>query len=80
MVSGITLYLDLILIMAKVSTTSMGREHEEHIAGLFEWDSAKRSRSSGASPSDPIDITSQSLVVECECTDSDSWRGQLLAE
>jgi hypothetical protein len=52
----------------------MGREHEEDIVKEFEWDKAHRSRSSGASYHDPVDITTESLVIECECTDSDSYR------
>ena len=60
--------------VAKVSTTAMGKEHEEDIVKLFEWDKARRSRSSGASFHDPVDITSESLVIECECTDAESYR------
>lgn len=60
--------------MAKVSTTTMGKEHEEDIVKLLAWDKAHRSKSSGASFHDPVDITSDSLVIECECTDADSYR------
>jgi hypothetical protein len=55
------------------STTGMGKEHEEHIVELLSWDNARRSRSSGASAHDPIDVTSDSLVVECEATENKSY-------
>lgn len=56
------------------STTAMGKEHEEAIVDLLSWDNAKRSRSSGASFHDPVDVTSDSLVVECEATEAKSYR------
>lgn len=55
------------------STTAMGKEHEEHIVSLLSWDNARRSKSSGASFHDPIDVTSDSLVVECEATENKSY-------
>ncbi len=55
------------------STTGMGKEHEEYVVSLLEWDSARRSRSSGASFHDPIDITSEGLVLECEATEKKSY-------
>ena len=55
------------------STTGMGKEHEESIVKLFEWANAGRSRSSGASQHDPIDITSDIAVIECEATENKSY-------
>lgn len=55
------------------STTGMGKEHEEFIVNLLSWDNARRSKSSGASFHDPIDVTSDSLVVECEATENKSY-------
>jgi hypothetical protein len=60
-------------VSAAKSTTGMGKEHEEYIVSLLEWDSARRSRSSGASFHDPIDITSDGLVMECEATENKSY-------
>jgi hypothetical protein len=51
----------------------MGGEHENAIVKLFEWDHARRSRSSGASFHDPVDVTSDSLVIECEATENKSY-------
>lgn len=58
---------------AAKSTTAMGKEHEEAIVKLFEWDNAWRSRSSGASFHDPVDITSDGMVIECEATEAKSY-------
>jgi hypothetical protein len=63
--------------MRSKSTTSMGREHEEAIVELFEWDNAWRSKSSGASMHAPIDVTTDSLVIECEATEAVSYRLKL---
>jgi hypothetical protein len=61
--------------MAKAkNTTTIGREHEDYITSIFDWDSAGRSRSSGASFHDPADITSDNLVIECEATEAASYR------
>jgi len=51
----------------------MGKEHEEYLEGLFEWDGARRSRSSGSSSHDPVDITSNGLVIEAEATEAKSY-------
>jgi hypothetical protein len=60
--------------MAKAkSTTGMGKEHEEFVVEMFEWDNAHRSRSSGASVHDPVDVTSDSMVIECEATENKSY-------
>ena len=59
------------------STTEMGKEHEEFIARLYSWDKAKRSLSSGASHHAPIDVVSDSMVIECESTESQSYRLRL---
>lgn len=61
------------MLQAK-STTSKAKEHEEFVEKMYEWDHAKRSRSSGASFHDPVDVTSDSLVIECEYTENDSYR------
>jgi hypothetical protein len=55
--------------MRSKSTSAQGKEHEEYVELVFEWDDAKRSRSSGASFHDPIDITSDHFVIECESTE-----------
>lgn len=54
-------------------TSGMGKEHEEHMVKLFEWAKAWRSRSSGASQHDPIDVTSEVAVIECEATEKASY-------
>jgi len=56
-----------------LSTTQMGKEHEEKIVNLWEWANARRSRSSGASFHDPIDVTSDVAVTECEATEKKSY-------
>ena len=56
------------------STTQMGKEHEEHIVKLFEWANGRRSKSSGASFHDPIDVTTDVTVTECEATNAESYR------
>ena len=56
-----------------LSTTEMGKEHEETIVGIFKWASARRSKSSGASFHDPIDVTSDVMVTECEATQNKSY-------
>jgi hypothetical protein len=60
--------------MSKLSTSGMGKEHEEFVVEIFEWDNAHRSKSSGASYHDPIDVSTDTLVMECECTEADSYR------
>lgn len=55
-------------------TTGMGKEHEEHVVEQFEWANAWRSRSSGASFHAPIDVTADVAVIECEATESKSYR------
>jgi hypothetical protein len=59
------------------STTAKAKEHEEYVAKTFSWDNAKRSRSSGAALHDPIDITSDSCVIEAEYTENKSYRLKL---
>lgn len=60
--------------MKAKSTTAMGREHEEFVVDKFEWDKAWRSRSSGASFHQPVDVTTDSMVIECEATEAKSYR------
>lgn len=54
-------------------TTGMGKEHEEHVVTEFAWANASRSRSSGASFHDPVDITCDVAVIECEATENKSY-------
>lgn len=56
------------------STSAMGKEHEEHVVDVFKWAGARRSRSSGASFHDPIDVTTEVSVIECEATEGKSYR------
>lgn len=56
------------------STTAMGREHEDYVVKVYDWADATRSRSSGASFHDPVDVTTEVSVIECECTDNKSYR------
>lgn len=56
-----------------LSTSQMGKEHEEYIVEVLAWANARRSRSSGASFHDPIDVTSDVLVTECEATEKKSY-------
>lgn len=58
----------------KESTTAKAIEHEGDIVTLFEWDKALRSKSSGASFHDPVDVTTDSMVIECEYTEAKSYR------
>lgn len=46
------------------------KEHEEFIAKLY---GGRRSKSSGASFHDPIDVTTDSMVIECEYTENKSY-------
>lgn len=41
---------------------------------VFNWANARRSSSSGASFHDPIDVTTDVSVIECESTESKSYR------
>ena len=59
-------------IQAK-STTAMGREFEEDLVKHLKFDNARRSKSSGASFHDPIDITSDHFVIEAEATEKKSY-------
>lgn len=52
----------------------MGKEHEEYVAKTYDWASGKRSRSSGASFHDPVDVTTDVSVIECEATEGKSYR------
>jgi len=55
------------------STTAQGREHEEHMVKLLEFDGSRRSASSGASWNDNTDVVSESIALECESTNSNSY-------
>lgn len=55
------------------STTEQGREHEEAMVRLLDFDSARRSRSSGASWNDNTDVVSDSAAIECESTNAVSY-------
>lgn len=59
--------------MRATSTSAMGKEHEEAVVDAFAWANARRSRSSGASFHDPIDVTSEVTVTECEATEKESY-------
>lgn len=59
--------------MRAKSTTAMGKEHEEAVVQKFAWANARRSRSSGASFHDPIDVTTEVTVTECEATEGQSY-------
>ena len=52
----------------------MGKEHEEHVVDVYSWANAKRSKSSGASFHDPIDVTTDVSVIECEATEAKTYR------
>lgn len=56
------------------STSGMGKEHEEAVVEAYEWANAWRSRSSGGSFHAPIDVTTDVSVIECEATESKSYR------
>ena len=56
-----------------LSTSQMGKEHEEYIVEVFSWANGRRSRSSGASFHDPVDVTSDVFVTECEATEKKSY-------
>lgn len=60
--------------MRAKSTSGMGKEHEEYVAQVYEWANGRRSRSSGASFHDPIDVTTDVSVIECEATENKSYR------
>jgi hypothetical protein len=58
----------------KKSTSQRGKEHEEYIVSIFDWcEVSRRSKSSGASFHDPIDVTNDVLVMECEATENKSY-------
>ncbi len=63
----------MISIVRAKHTSGMGKEHEEFVAKTFEWANAKRSRSSGASFHDPVDVTCDVAVIECEATEAKSY-------
>jgi len=60
--------------MKASSTTAMGREHEQTVVDAFAWANAWRSTTSGASATQPVDVTSDVMVCECEATDAQSYR------
>jgi hypothetical protein len=55
------------------STTQIGREHEQYIVDIFKWANGRRSKSSGASFHDDIDVTTDVTVTECEATQNKSY-------
>lgn len=59
--------------MRAKTTTGMGKEHEEHVVDVFSWANARRSRSSGASDHEPIDVTTEVNIIECEATEKKSY-------
>jgi hypothetical protein len=59
--------------MRPKSTTEQGRDHEQAMEKLFAFDNARRSKSSGAQWNDNVDISSESFVMECESTSSESY-------
>lgn len=59
--------------MRAKSTTSLGKDHEEYVVEVFEWANGWRSRSSGASAHQPIDVTTTVSVIECEATEKQSY-------
>jgi hypothetical protein len=59
--------------MAKAKTTrEVSDEHEEHLVEKFSRWNARRSPSSGASFSDPNDVTCDIHVIECKATEGKS--------
>lgn len=63
--------------MRPKSTSGMGKEHEEDVVDIFSWANGRRSRSSGASFHDPIDVTTDVSVIECEATGNASYKLKL---
>lgn len=59
--------------MEAKSTTDMGREYELDLVEHLKFDNARRSKSSGASFHDNIDITSDHFVIEAEATEKKSY-------
>ena len=59
-------------MMKAKSTSDLGTKHEELVVKRLRFDNARRSRSSGASFHDPIDVTSDGFVIECEATEGKS--------
>jgi hypothetical protein len=55
------------------STSEQGRSHEQAMTDLLRFDDARRSRSSGASWSDNIDVVSNRIAMECESTNAKSY-------
>jgi len=51
----------------------MGQEHENAVVDSFNWAKAWRSRSSGSSDREPIDVTCDVAVIECEATEKQSY-------
>lgn len=51
----------------------LAADHESHIAKELSFDNSRRSPSSGAKKHDPIDVTSDHLVIECEFTHKKSY-------
>jgi hypothetical protein len=54
-------------------TTGMAKEHEDHVASVYAWASGRRSAASGASFHDPIDVSTEVSVIECEATEAQSY-------
>ena len=55
--------------MKAKTTTTLSKDHEEWVARTL---GGRRSRSSGASFSDPVDVSSEFEVVECKATEGES--------
>lgn len=55
------------------SPTAHGRSHEEAMVKLFEFDNARRSRSSGSQWNDNKDVVGDSFIMECESTYNKSY-------
>jgi hypothetical protein len=59
--------------MRAKSTTQQGRRHEETMVRLLDFDNARRSRSSGASWNDNVDVVGDHFALECESTYNKSY-------
>jgi hypothetical protein len=56
-----------------LSSTQMAIDHENEIVDIFKWANGRRSKSSGASFHDPVDVTTDVTVTECEATQNKSY-------
>jgi hypothetical protein len=57
----------------KKTTTEKAREHEEFVATMYDFENGRRSKSSGAAWHDPVDVTTDKRVIECEYTENQSY-------